>query len=269
MVDNERVTLTSSETGGLGELQLVQPPGSFALTPASRMALQAVGKHQHLLSGVGLDWGSGLGCLAIAAAQIAAVQRVIGLEIAAVNIAAAQENAVLNNVAEKTDFFLADSYSPYASDERSHLEAMQGQINFVLANPPSSEGDDGFGYRRVVLKDARPFLAPGAVVFLSVSYQYGPRRVADLSQQIPGFSYGGVLISSDWVPFDLQRPDLLHCLLLYAGEEQRGGPNYVFPHPEDPDAWVNAQTALANFRHTGVSPQTRWQVHLFRYEGEL
>src|SRR5437660_11819394 len=111
-VSAAQTTLTEEMTGGLGELRIRHPAGTFALTPASRIALQAIGKHQGLLSGHGLDWGSGTGSLAIAAAKVPGVQKVVGLEIAEGNVAVARENAQDNGVAGKVTFVLSDSYSP-------------------------------------------------------------------------------------------------------------------------------------------------------------
>ena len=68
-----QIVANDVSTGGLGDLILHQPPGTFALTPASLIALQAVGQHRHLLQGKGLDWGCGNGCLGIAAATIPTV----------------------------------------------------------------------------------------------------------------------------------------------------------------------------------------------------
>jgi methylase of polypeptide subunit release factors len=263
------IHLTTTDTGGLGELEIYQPPGAFALTPASRMALQTIGAHHHLLAGIGLDWGCGTGCLALTAVQIPTVSHIIGLDIDPANIAAAQHNAALNHVADRLTFFLADSYTPFALAARQTLATYAGHVDFILANPPTSEGDDGFGFRRLVLAGARPFLKPGGVVFLSVSYQYGRERIHRLAQEIPDFTYGGLLASTDWVPFDMQRPDLHHCVELYAAAEQAGGPLYEFHHPAAADQILNAQSALAHFQQTGQSPLSQWQTHLFRYEGEV
>ena len=103
-------------------------------------------------------------------------------------------------------------------------------------------------------------------MFLSVSYQYGQQRVERLCQDVPGFVYGGVLASTDWVPIDVARPDLLHCLDLYAAEERRGGVPYTFKNPDrTEDEPMNAQAALANFHRTGQSPWSKWQTHLFEF----
>lgn len=261
--------LTDADTGGLGELEIHQPPGAFALTPASRIALQTIGLHRHLLAGMGLDWGCGTGCLGLTAVQIPTVTHVIGLDIDPANITAAQHNAIVNGVSDQMSFFLADSYTPVAAADQAALAACAGRVQFILANPPTSEGDDGFGFRRQVLDGARAFLAPGGVVFLSVSYQYGRNRIHQLTQEIPGFTYGGLLTSTDWVPFDMQRPDLYHCVELYAAEEQAGGPLYEFRHPAAAEQILNAQAALAHFQRTGQSPLSQWQTHLFRYDCEI
>src|SRR2546428_4309191 len=182
---DNRTILNADATGGLGEIHIFHPPRTFALTPASRITIQAIGNCQHLLVGNGIDWGSGTGCLAITAAKIEKVKRVIGLEIAALNVEVARQNAILNGVEGKVKFFVSHSYMPLAEADRKSLETLVGQTNFVLANPPSSEGDDGFEYRRLVLWGARQYLATGGVVFLSISYQYGQQRVERLSNQLP------------------------------------------------------------------------------------
>ncbi len=286
----EKTTVTRAMTWGLCELSIRHPPGTFALTPASLISLEAIGKHKELLNGQGLDWGSGSGCLAIAAAKIPAVQSVTGLEIAEANVLVARENAIRNSVGDKVTFLMSDSYSPIwrpgepASDsavpganacgltgspkeDRAILDRLAGKVGFILANPPSSEGDDGFGFRRIVLRGAGRFLVPGGVVFLSVSFQYGIPRVERLCQEAPGFIYEGVLSSTDWVPFDLCRQDLLHCLHLYAQEERRGGLSYTFRHPGEPHQEnFSAQAALAHYQMTGRSPFSKWQTHLFAFE---
>jgi len=261
-----RTILKAEMTWGLGEIQILHPPGTFALTPASQISIQAIGENQELLTGNGIDWRSGTGCLAIAAAKITKVNKVWGLEISEANVKIAQKNARLNGVEDKARFMRSNSYSPFQENDLRILDALTGQVNFILANPPASEGDDGFGYRRIVLKGARKYLLNEGLVFFSISYQYGLLRVERLRQEIPGFVYGGVLASTDWVPFDLNRPDLLHCLELYAQEESQGGPEYIFSNPEAPnDERMNAQSALAYFRRTGRSPLSKWQTHLFRY----
>ena len=258
--------IDSQLSGGSGAVRLHHPAGTFALTPASRMALHAVSQHRHLLRGRGIDWGSGIGSLAILAATMERVAQVVGLEISQANVRVAQQNAVQNGVSEKVRFLLSDSYTPLAEADRQFLQTFAGQTQFIVSNPPTSEGDDGFGFRRQVLRDGLDFLQDDGVVFLSISSQYGQARIARLTQDAPGYRYGGVLVSSGWQPFDLQRPDLLLCLQQYVQQEELGGLHYVFLEQEGASVgedFMDARAAWARYGQSGQSPLMKWGVHLF------
>lgn len=254
-------------TCGLGEIRINHPPGAFAPTPASFISVYAIGKSRGLLRGNGIDWGSGSGCLAIAAAKVATVEKVLGLEITAANLEAAIENVALNGVTRKVEFFLSDSYRPISRQDQERLLAYRGKIDFVLANPPASDAGDGFEYRREVLKGAKDYLRPGGLVLLSISYQYGLGRIRQLECDVPGFKYCRVLATTDWEPFDLSRPDLLACLRLYAQVEGKGGAEYTFRSPNHPkEQTLTAKDALKLFEKTRQSPLSRWQTHLLEYQ---
>ncbi|MDP6823564.1 MAG: methyltransferase [Dehalococcoidia bacterium] len=247
----------------LGPIRVRHPEGTFAPSEASRIALEAIGTHQELLHGNGIDWGSGSGCLAIATARVPAVREVTGLELSEVGVTAARANAVVNDVSENTRFMAADSFAPASDDDATALNSLLGNTDFLIANPPSSEGD-GFDYYRRVLREAGEFLVDGAPVFITTSIQYGTKRVEGLAEECPGFSYDGILASTDWVPFDLDRPDLMHCLELYAREEERGGPKYEFGGIEGGvTGMTDARTALAEFQRSRRRPLTKWLTYLF------
>ena len=266
-VDRHQTTLSAAESFGLGELDIRHPPGSFALTPASLIAVEAIGRNQQLLAGVGIDLGCGTGCMAIAAAKTAAVEHVIGLDIVDANVTVARENARRNGVDRKTMFLRSDSYAPSRAKEATWFDSFAGRADFLLSNPPASDGDDGFEFRRIVLRDGRRFLKPGSVVFLNVSFQYGPQRLERLVRDAPGYVYRGMIASTDWVPFDLTRADLLQNVIDYAREEERGGLEYAFRSPlTGTDEVVNARRALAAFQQTGQSPLSKWQTHLFVFD---
>ena len=199
------------------------------------------------------------------AARTSGVTRVVGLEIDESNVSVARRNARLNGVEEKVKFMRSDSYAPFADGDRRSLDALKGRADFMIANPISSDDDDGFGYRRTVLRGAREFLRDGGRVFLSISYQYGRRRIAGLERDVPGFFHEGVLARSECVPFDLRRSDLLNCLKVYAREESRGGLGYEFCNPLRRAQAMDARDSLAFYERTGRSPLSQWQTHLFRY----
>lgn len=240
------------------------PPGTFALTPASHTHIHAIIHHGNLLHGVGLDWGSGVGCLAIVAASLSKVDKVYGLELSGHNVAISRENALANQVAEKSVFYHSDSYRPYLEEDRCALASIRKNTDFILSNPPSSEGDDGFGFRREVLRGGKEFLKQNGKVFLSVSFQYNPLRVENLARESGGYLYRGLLYSTDWVPFDLGREDLLKCLKRYCEAETRGDIEYTFKSSNPGvESYIDARTAFRDFEKTGRSPLTRWQTHLF------
>ena len=257
--------LDEAFTKGLGGLRFYHPVGTFSITPASKVLFQAIIDHQELLHGVGIDWGCGIGCQAILAAKIEAVQAVYGMDISKENIATARTNAVNNGVEAKTRFVLADSYLPFEEDDRQMMQALQGKVDFILSNPPSSDWDDGFGFRRMVLAGAKEILKENGVVLLNASFQYGLARVKALAGSLSGFQYAGVAASTSVVPFDLARADLLDCLKIYAVEEQKGGLDYTFiADGNDDGSYINARSALRTFEETGISPFTKWQTQLFR-----
>lgn len=263
MRDATRTTVGPDRIGDLALLRLEHPPGTFAPTPATLLALEAIHRNRGPLSRVGLDWGSGIGALAILAARLPAVRRVIGLEIEPENVEVARRNARLNGVERETYFMRADSYRPLRTGDRELLRETEGDVEFVLANPPASERDDGFEYRREVLRGAGRFLRAGGAVFLSVSWQYGEERVERLAALGPGYSHGRPIVTTGWVPFDQSQANLRRNLETFAREEARGGVPYRFRTEPDEERTIDAREALERHRESGESPLTRWQVHLF------
>jgi len=255
-----RTSFSAEETGGLGPIVLEHPPGSFEPTAASRIGLLTVGRHTDLLSGVGVDWGCGVGVLAIATALVPSVEQVVGLDVEPANVEQARANAEINGVEGRTAFHVANSMSPVNADGMAVLEGLRGRVDFIVANPPASVGDDGFGFRRRVMEDVAPFVVEGGVVLLNVSAQYGMTRV--LALQSSGFTYQEMLESTDPVPFDQARPDLARNLADYVAEEDRGGMAYEFLSAAGET--LLATEARRRYEATGKSPLSRWQVHLFR-----
>jgi methylase of polypeptide subunit release factors len=265
---SDRSILGEELTNGLGSVSFEHPSGTFALTPASYILIEAIINHAEMLQGIGIDWGTGIGCLAILAAKIKEVHKVYGLDISEGNIDIARKNAEINKVDDKVNFMLADSYCPFNEEEKLELDKLRGKVNFILSNPPSSDWDDGFGFRRIVLKGAKDYLIKDGIVLLNITYQYGRSRVEALLRDEAGFTYKGVAASTDLVPFDLARPDLLDCLRIYSKEELSGGMEYTFLESKDNNSRViNATVALDNYKNKGISPFTKWQTHLFQYEG--
>lgn len=246
--------------GGRAPLRIVLDRDRPSITPASRLCLHTVDKHSVLLTGNGIDWGSGSGVLAIAAAAQPGVEFVLGLELDDGEIRRARTNAELNGVADRVRFLHADMFDPLPSADGSLREAMRGPAEFLISNPPNSTGDDGLGWRRAVLTGARDLLTPGADVLLQVSRQFGARRTSRLGGE--DYEYRGLLESTDWVPYDQTRPDLREALDTYAVMESRTGETYEFLDATEKRE-IGAVEAAAIRDQTNASPLSQWQVHRF------
>lgn len=241
------------------------PPGAQPVTPASVVAIRGVAAHLDLLGGVGIDWGTGTGGLAIAAARSPTVQQVIAIDVIEANLAAVRANAASNGVASKVVPVLADGFTPLDAAAADALAHLAGRVAFLVANPPGQAGDDGLGWRRRVLADAAPLLVHGSPVLLQISRQYGRHRVTGLADAPSPYRYEGCVAESDWEPFDLTRPDLAELAQRYATVERSGGAPYVFQVGGGSGRRdATAVGALDAYGATGFSPLTKWQLHLFR-----
>ena len=100
-ISRHQTTLKNDATYGLGKITLQHPPETSPITPATRISIEAIGVHKHLLHGIGIDWGCGGGCLSISASRIPEVNRIVGFDISEEDVATASENARLNRVAAK------------------------------------------------------------------------------------------------------------------------------------------------------------------------
>lgn len=256
----ESVVVT--ETGGLGPIEVALAEGGGPVTPASRLCVQTIGLHRHLLRGEGIDWGSGTGLLAIALARVPTVSTVIAIEHDPIAVENALRNAASSGVSEKVDVVQADLFDAVSQRDRHILAAAEGRLEFLVANPPASIGDDGLSWRRAVLTGATRYLRPGSNVLLQISVQYGLPRIMQMASDATGYEYRGVLEASGWVPFDLDRTDLWAAISDYANEETRGGFAYEFGNPRGGDP-LTASEALDRYDQTGDHPLTQWQVHHF------
>jgi tRNA1(Val) A37 N6-methylase TrmN6 len=160
MQSSELTALTEEHIGDLAPVSIRQPVGTFALTPASLLSLRAVSERADLLEGRGLDWGCGTGCLAIVAAKTPGVESLVGIDISQSNVAAAEGNAALNGVHNKTTFVRADSYRAATKAGRAVMNRIRGRLDFIIGNPPGGETGDGLTLRRAMLSGAPEFLKP-------------------------------------------------------------------------------------------------------------
>ncbi len=254
-------TVEVIDTGGLGAISVRLASGGGPVTAASRVMVRAIGSHAQLLSGIGIDWGTGTGLLAIVASRIPAVTQVVAIEVEDDAVETARRNLRVNGADGAVHLVRADLFEPRDTEGAAVLRRIAGHATFLIANPPHSSDGDGLGWRRRVMSGARDFLVEGAVCLIQISAQYGSERIARLEHDVDGYRYQGVIESSGWVPFDLGRPDLRDALDTYVAEERAGGLPYAFRAPDG-----STLTALEADGMPG-SPLTRWQVHRFDRAG--
>lgn len=237
------------------------------MTPASRVCLEAIAANAHLFDGIGVDWGCGTGCLGITAAKLRGVRTLVALDVLEDNVRVTRENAELNGVTRCVTAIQADSFRPLTNESRDVLEEIRGRVDFVISNPPASEGDDGFSFRRLIARDAWEYLREGARVFLQISFQYRPERINSLCGEpsAGSYRYEGAVATTPWVPFDLDRADLGEQIEDYAAAEERGDVRYTFGDPRTGgESMISAREALELRRKSGASPLSKWQLHQFR-----
>ncbi len=254
--------VTLEATGGLGPITVAIPQGRQTITPASRMAVAAIGDNARFLHGRGLDWGAGTGLLAIGAALVDDVDFVLGLELDEADLPVARANAERNGVGGATRFVHADSYTAVDPDDQPDIDDLRGRADFLVANPPASPTGDGLDWRREALRGGLDFVVPGAPVLVQISYQYAIARIEGLVDDVPGYRYEGVAGTTDWVPFDQSRADLAFQIVEYARIEAEGGIPYTFS--DGAGGHLTAAEAIERYQATGGSPLSKWQMHLFR-----
>lgn len=70
------------------------------------------------LAGQGIDWGTGIGVLALVAAHWPQVTHLFALDICTENVKCAKRNAELNELANKVTCMRADSFEPLDEEDR-------------------------------------------------------------------------------------------------------------------------------------------------------
>ena len=248
------------DTGGLGPVAVEGGEGGGRVTPASLVTARAVGRIRGEFAGIGIDWGCGTGLLAIVAARIPTVERVVALEVDAGAVEVARRNVAHAGSADRVVVVRADGFVPFDEEGRQTLAAIEGGAGFLVANPPASRDGDGLEWRRRLLHGARRYLRPGATVLLQVAAHYGMERIRTVGERC-GYRYVDTVERSAWMPFDFDRRDLAEAFEAYVDAEAAGGPPFAFRTPE---GWEVTASEVA----AGAGPAlTSWQAHRYEFLG--
>lgn len=176
------------------------------------------------------------------------------------------------------------------------MDILQNKVDFVIGNPPASNKDDGFSFRRRILKEATLYLKPrGEVILQALSY-YGSTRFQLAAEQATGwynqqqeqkgdsltmrYQYQGVIKASPWLVLGSGPGgyDFKPQLEQYCREEARGGMRYYCgpakttrdlidaTTPVKEDQQQTAIEALAVWEGQQRAPLCQWHMHALLWE---
>ncbi|GMH76817.1 hypothetical protein TrST_g11404 [Triparma strigata] len=255
----------------------------FTPTPASEATIEGIRaladrRPNFWKDKIGLDWGTGTGILARETLSLGA-KSCIGLDISLANIRHASAKAAK----APASFFVADGFTPHCeagSEAIAEVRESRGGFDFIVANPPASSGDDGFGFRRRILADAVEIglLRKGGHILMQWLSYYGTRnddpidsRGARAARAAEGLLYEEVVHETSWQPLwddnSASRAILMPQLMQYANAEGRGEQRF-YCHPAEDGRLLTARETVEWM--TAVDgelrvPKCRWSINLFNY----
>lgn len=161
-------------------------------------------------SPVVVDLCTGSGCIAVSVAAELAGSRVYATDISTAALEVAKENAVLNGVAGRVEFFAGDLFAPLP-------ERLKGAVDIVVSNPPYVSlqemeglapevkdfepgtalfgGADGLDLLKRIIEEAPLYLKDGGRLVMEIGYSQSEkvRRIAERDGR-----YGHILVKRDY-----------------------------------------------------------------------
>lgn len=126
-----------------------------------------------------LDFGTGTGCIAIALAAKCPASKISALDFSAEALALAKQNAAVNKVAERIDFFHGDGFGalpdkapfdlivsnpPYIPS--AEIATLQPEVRDFDPRAALDGGADGLDFYRRLASEAKAFLKPDGKIML-------------------------------------------------------------------------------------------------------
>ena len=126
-----------------------------------------------------LDFGTGIGCLAITLAVKCPTAQFTALDISADALAAARQNAARHQVESRVNFFAGDCFAAITPNQQFNLiisnppyipgpeiASLEPEVRDFDPRPALDGGADGLDFYRRLSREAGHFLAPGGQIML-------------------------------------------------------------------------------------------------------
>ncbi len=161
-----------------------------------------------------LDFGTGTGCIAIALAIRSPSARIAALDASDDALALARQNAELNRLTERIDFFLGDGFASLPPESKfdliisnppyiasAEIETLEPEVRDFDPRLALDGGVDGLSFYRRLAREAKPFLQPAGKIML----EFGDGQAGEIEIIFAGEKWVVEEIKSDYS----QRPRIL------------------------------------------------------------
>lgn len=153
-----------------------------------------------------LDLCTGSGAIAVSLAHYMPDCQIVAVDISADALEVAEENAAINSVGDRIEFFCGDMFSPLASSS---------SFEIIICNPPYINaveyhelpadvkkeprlalygGTDGLDFYRLIGAKAKQFMSQKGVLLVEIGWQQG----TEVKEIFEGNGFNEVKIIKDW-----------------------------------------------------------------------
>jgi release factor glutamine methyltransferase len=177
---NRHVLVPRPETELLAEAgwEYLKKHSTFSIQPPT-----PIPQHARSESGApaALDFGTGSGCIAIALALKCRGARIVALDISAVALTVAQQNAERNQVTDQIEFRHGDGFAALPADWKfdlivsnppyipsAEIAALQPEVRDFDPRAALDGGTDGQDFYRRLATESPAFLKPGGRIMLEL-----------------------------------------------------------------------------------------------------
>jgi len=189
--------------------------------PDTEILVEAVNAEFKTVAATGLDLCTGSGCIAISIAHYCPKVKLTAIDNSTAALAVARKNAVANGIAERIELVQSDMFTAFKQDNTEcETDALGAPFDFIACNPPyitAAEmktlapnvrnfepktalegGADGLDFYRIIAREAKQYLKPGAPLFLEI----GCEQAESVKQLLTEAGFGSMTVLKDLAGLD-------------------------------------------------------------------